>query len=118
MGNNGGVVGSVGGPPVGLSVGILTPGMMGGTVMLPNSSSSSSSSSTSSSHTHTQLQMLGNGNGTVNGSNCTQQTAVAIGGGGGGAAGGGGGGGIGGSTAGGGSSQQLSPQAPPTYVNL
>lgn len=113
MGNNGGIVGSVGGPPVGLSVGILTPGMMGGTVMLPNSSSSSSSSSTSSSHTHTQLQMLANGNGTVNGSNCTQQTAVAIG-----TGGAAGGGGIGGSTTGGGSSQQMSPQAPPTYVNL
>ncbi|XP_043069332.1 protein pangolin, isoforms A/H/I/S isoform X9 [Drosophila bipectinata] len=73
---------------------------IGGTVMLPNSSSSSSSSSsTSSSHTHAQLMASSNGNGvaSLNGISLT--------------AGGGGG-------AASACSQQLSPQAPPTYVNL
>ncbi|XP_030379516.1 protein pangolin, isoforms A/H/I/S-like [Scaptodrosophila lebanonensis] len=85
---------------VGVNVGMLTPIVsgIGGTVMLPNSSSSSSSSSsTSSSHTHMQL-LANSSNGTsLNG-------------------GGGGGGGGGGAAATG--AQQLSPQAPPTYVNL
>ncbi|XP_041564594.1 protein pangolin, isoforms A/H/I/S isoform X5 [Drosophila elegans] len=85
-----------------IGVGMLTPIVsgIGGTVMLPNSSSSSSSSSsTSSSHTHVQLMSTSNGNGvaSLNGISVT--------------AGGGGG-------AASACSQQLSPQAPPTYVNL
>ncbi|XP_017853641.1 protein pangolin, isoforms A/H/I/S isoform X8 [Drosophila busckii] len=87
--------------PVGISVGMLAPGMgMGATVMLPNSSSSSSSSQTSSN---------GNGSAPLNANTCSQPSTDRNGGG-----GGGGGGGVG-PTA---SSQQLSPQAPPTYVNL
>ncbi|XP_030568211.1 protein pangolin, isoforms A/H/I/S isoform X9 [Drosophila novamexicana] len=112
--------GIVSGPGVNsISVGMLTPGMVGATVMLPNSSSSSSSSSTSSSHTHTHLQMIpsntGNGSAApLNGGACTQPGGGGSGGGGGGVGGGGGGG----ATAGAASTQQLSPQAPPTYVNL
>ncbi|XP_026839202.1 protein pangolin isoform X3 [Drosophila erecta] len=83
-----------------IGVGMLAPIVSGGTVMLPNSSSSSSSSSsTSSSHTHVQLMATSNGNAvpSLNGITVT--------------AGGGGG-------AASACSQQLSPQAPPTYVNL
>ncbi|XP_016950547.1 protein pangolin, isoforms A/H/I/S isoform X13 [Drosophila biarmipes] len=84
-----------------IGVGMLAPIVsgIGGTVMLPNSSSSSSSSSsTSSSHTHVQLMATSNGNAvaSLNGITCA-----------------GGGGGTASAC-----SQQLSPQAPPTYVNL
>ncbi|KRF99812.1 uncharacterized protein Dwil_GK13619, isoform D [Drosophila willistoni] len=102
--SSGGSVGIGSGPGVAsIGVGMLTPIVsgIGGTVMLPNSSSSSSSSSsTSSSHTHIQMLANSNGNGLtpLNGSAGTT---------------GGGGGGV--TSAG---SQQLSPQAPPTYVNL
>ncbi|XP_030081727.1 protein pangolin, isoforms A/H/I/S isoform X5 [Drosophila hydei] len=93
-----------------ISVGMLTPAMVGATtVLLPNSSSSSSSSSTSSSHTHTHLQLMSNNNGN-NGSVGSINGAAT----GAGVSGAGGGGASGTSS----STQQLSPQAPPTYVNL
>uniref|UniRef100_A0A6P4E367 Protein pop-1-like n=1 Tax=Drosophila rhopaloa TaxID=1041015 RepID=A0A6P4E367_DRORH len=101
--NNGGSVGITSSTAVNsIGVGMLAPIVsgIGGTVMLPNSSSSSSSSSsTSSSHTHVQLMSTSNGNAvaSLNGISVT--------------AGGGGG-------AASGCLQQLSPQAPPTYVNL
>ncbi|XP_044779448.1 protein pangolin, isoforms A/H/I/S isoform X18 [Drosophila simulans] len=99
--NNGSSVGITSNAAVNsIGVGMLAPIVSGGTVMLPNSSSSSSSSSsTSSSHTHVQLMATNNGNAvaSLNGITVT--------------AGGGGG-------AASACSQQLSPQAPPTYVNL
>ncbi|XP_034139404.1 protein pangolin, isoforms A/H/I/S isoform X3 [Drosophila guanche] len=101
--NSGGSVGIGSGAAVSsISVGMLAPLVsgIGGTVMLPNSSSSSSSSSsTSSSHTHAQMMANSNGNGLapLNGISASS----------------GSGGGV--ASAG---SQQLSPQAPPTYVNL
>ncbi|KAH8399685.1 hypothetical protein KR215_009584 [Drosophila sulfurigaster] len=118
--SNNNASGIVGGSGVNsISVGMLTTGIVGvgGTVMLPNSSSSSSSSSTSSSLAQTHLQILANSNGngssisTINGNTQhAQQTVI--------------GSILGSSNNGGGivattaSIQQLSPQAPPTYVNL
>ncbi|XP_033237318.1 protein pangolin, isoforms A/H/I/S isoform X9 [Drosophila pseudoobscura] len=101
--NSGGSVGIGSGAAVSsISVGMLAPIVsgIGGTVMLPNSSSSSSSSSsTSSSHTHAQMMANSNGNGIAPLNGITASA----------------GGGGGAASAG---SQQLSPQAPPTYVNL
>ncbi|XP_060661268.1 protein pangolin isoform X2 [Drosophila nasuta] len=117
--SNNNASGIVGGSGVNsISVGMLTTGIVGvgGTVMLPNSSSSSSSSSTSSlAQTHLQILANSNGNGstisTINGNTQhAQQTVI--------------GSILGSSNNGGGivattaSIQQLSPQAPPTYVNL